>query len=246
MIKHRFLFGFIIIFIIGLLSVKMAAAQKLYGDAVYLKNGSVITGSITQNDSIKGLKIANECGIWFFQHSEYDSIGFFPGGKYYIAKNKGYFNLSSAGFLFGIDATPVPSVTMINGIKLSSKFSSGIGIGYEYFDWSVLPVFADARYYFSNEGFAPLLIAQFGYSISLENLPSNYWYKSVNKTYGGIMWSLGGGIRAGITQKTAFIAGIHYRFQKLSYESDNWIPGEKSLIHSNYNRVTVSIGFLFE
>ncbi|MGB4206066.1 MAG: hypothetical protein WBJ84_10675 [Bacteroidales bacterium] len=246
MIKQRFLFGFIIIFITGLLSVKMAAAQKLYGDAVYLKNGSVITGTIIQNDSIKGLKIANDCGIWFFKHSEYDSIGFFPGGKYYIAKNKGYFNLSSIGLLFGIDATPVASVTMINGIKLSSKFSSGIGIGYEYFVWSVLPVFADVRYYFSNKGFSPLLIGQFGYSVSLENLPSYYWDRSYNKTFGGIMWSLGGGIRAGIAQKTAFIAGIHYRFQKLSRESDSWSPGEKNLIHSNYNRVAISIGFLFE
>ena len=124
----RFLFWLIISFATGLLPVNKAAAQNIRANAVFLKNGSVITGRIIQNDSIAGLKIKNTCGVWFYKPIEYDSIGHFPGGKYFIAKNKGYFNISGLGLLFGAESSPIPSIQMIQGYKFHPRLTTGLGL----------------------------------------------------------------------------------------------------------------------
>ena len=57
----------------------------------------------------------------------------------------------------------------------------------------------------------------------------------------------GAGIRAGITRNTAFVMSISYRFQRLSYESENmWEPGYKRKTIQHYNRIAFTLGFLFE
>jgi hypothetical protein len=243
----RFLFWLILVLAIGLLPQQKAAAQKIRGDAVYLKNGSIITGRIMQNDSLNGLKIANECGIWLINPGEFDSIGVQTYGRYFTAKPKGYTNISSAGLLFGYENIPVPSITMVHAYKFSQGLLAGIGLGYEYFDWGVLPLFADARYYFYDEGFSPYIFGQAGYSITLERKPVDFWGGSQERTFGGPMLSAGAGIRAGVSKHSAFTLSIAYRFQKLSYESfSNWEPETQRIVSNHYNRIAVTIGFLFE
>jgi len=232
---------------IGLLPQQKAAAQKLRGDAVYLKNGSVITGSIVENDSLNGLKIANDCGIWLYTFQEIDSIGSQTTGRFYRAKQKGYVNYSNVGLLLGYENFPIPSLNMVHGYKLRPDLSAGIGVGYEYFDWGVLPVFADVRYYFYDQGFSPYLLGQAGYSITLERKTSNDWSGSTKRSFGGPMLSAGAGIRAGISKYAAFTFSIAYRFQRLSSERNNqWEPGTSRIVVNHYNRIAVIVGFLFE
>jgi hypothetical protein len=227
------------------------AAQKLKGDAVFLKSGSVVTGKIVQYDSLAGVKISNKCGIWLYQFNEIDSLGANPGVRYYTSKSKGYYNISSSGLLIGEGNTAsgvLPSFTTINGYRFLPGLTSGIGVGYEYFDWSVLPVFADVRYFFVNEGFSPFLLAQGGYSFALEqNFDNNYWGNQVTKTYGGPMFGAGAGIRAGIARNSALLISLSYRFQKLSYDSQNyWELGTIRRYYTNYNRIALTVAFLFE
>lgn len=248
--KIRFVLGLIFILTIGLLLPEVAA-QKSKGDAIYLKNGSIVTGKITQNDSLAGIKIENKCGIWLYQNHEIDSLGSKTGGKYFVAKPNGYFNISSVGLLFGqgeSGADVVSSITMVNGYKLLPGFTGGIGLGYEHYDWGVLPLFADARYYFTNQGFSPFLFAQAGYSFTLEqNFENNNWGNQITKTYGGSMFSGGAGIRAGIARHSAILISLSYRFQKLSYDSFNyWDSGAARRTFTNYNRIALTVGFLFE
>ncbi|MBE0660912.1 MAG: hypothetical protein IH597_00460 [Bacteroidales bacterium] len=233
--------------VIGLLPFKWVAAQKLRGDAVYLRNGSVVTGHIIQNDSIRGLKISNDCGIWFYEPHEIDSTGRYFGDKYFSSKERGYVNISSFGLLFGYENFPIPSLTMVHGMKVNSGISGGVGIGYEYFDWGVVPVFADARYYFHDAGFSPYLLAQAGYAITLERNPNNNWGNLVRRNFGGPLLSVGAGIRAGISKNSAFTFSIAYRFQKLSYKTTSeWEPGTTRIVENHYNRIAVTVGFLFE
>lgn len=242
----RFLFLLIISFASGLLSVKMAAAQNIRANAVFLKNGSVITGRITENDSIAGVKIANKCGVWAFTSTEIDSIGWHRNESVFFAKQRGYFNHAAMGLLSGIDQSPLPSIIMTNGYKFHPKLYTGLGVGYEYYDWSVLPVFADIRYYLADHGFAPGFMVQAGYAFRLENVHGNFW-EGDKKTFGGFLWSAGAGIRAGIAKNTALTFNVCYRFQKLSYQwSNSWDPGTQNRTYTHYNRVAVSIGFLFE
>ncbi len=248
--KMRIVLGLIVLMNLGF-PFQRAAAQKLRGEAVYLKNGSVVTGKIVQNDPLAGIKISNDCGIWLYSVSEIDSLGVNPYVRYYTAKTKGYYNISSVGLLIGEGNTagPVlPSFTTINGYKFLPGLTSGIGVGYEYYDWSVLPLFADARYFFSNEGFSPFLLAQGGYSFSLEqNFDNNYYGNQITKTYGGPMFGAGAGIRAGIARHSALLISLSYRFQKLSYDSENyWEPGVERTSVTNYNRIALTASFLFE
>lgn len=238
----RLLFLLILVLTIGLLPQQKAAAQKLRSDAVYLKNGSVIIGHIIQNDSINGLKIANDCGIWFLKPNEIDSIGIHPRKGFFIAKPKGYINISNAGLLMGYENFPVPSLTMVHGLKINPALSAGIGLGYEHFDRNVLPVFADVRYFFYTQGFSPYVYGQAGYSVTLERQLSDF-----KRTFGGPMLSIGAGIRAGVAKHSAFMFSISYRFQKLSYKSNHpWEPGTMREVHTHYNRIAITLGFLFE
>ncbi len=242
--------GILLVLIFGLL-LNEVAAQKLKGDAVFLNNGSVVTGRIIQNDSAAGVKISNKCGIWFYPYNEIDSVGANPGVRYYTSKSKGYYNISSVGLLIGEGNTAsgvLPSFTTISGYRFLPGLTNGIGVGYEYFDWSVLPVFADVRYFFINEGFSPFLFAQGGYSFTLEqNFDNNYWGNQVTKTYGGIMFGAGAGIRAGIARESALLISLSYRFQKLSYDSHNyWDLGSSRRTFTNYNRIALTVSFLFE
>jgi hypothetical protein len=240
------LFWLILVLTFGLLPPK-AAAQKLRGNAVYLKNGSVVTGRIIQNDSIEGLKIANDCGIWFFEPNEFDSIGHFAGGNRFTAKNTGYVNLSYGGLLFGFETTPSPSVNMVHAWKFGQNFSAGAGLGYEYFDWDVVPVFSDFRYSFYSERFSPFVFGQAGYSFTLDRDQQTWWGTETKRAAGGPMLSFGAGFRAGVASKSAFIFSFAWRFQKLSYEStDIWNPGTKREIVNHYNRIAITVGFLFE
>lgn len=231
----------------GLLLHTEAAAQEFRGDAVYLSNGSVVSGRIIENDSINGLRIINECGIWFYTPNEFDSIGRQDWGRSFSAKERGYMNISTLALLFGYETLPVPSVSMVHAYKFNKRTVAGLGAAYEYFDWGVLPVFGDARYFFYDQGFSPFVFAQAGYAFTLEREPINYWGGSRKRSFGGPMLGGGAGIRAGITRNTAFVMSISYRFQRLSYESENmWEPGYKRKTIQHYNRIAFTLGFLFE
>jgi len=240
-----------LLLLFGVIPAQEISAQKLKGDAVYLKNGSVVTGRIISNDSLAGVKISNDCGIWLYHFNEIDSLGSKPGGKYFVSKPKGYFNISSVGLLFGQGESGnevAPSFTTINGYKFLPGLTGGIGVGYEYFDWGVMPLFADARYFFVKEGFSPFIFAQGGYSITLDqNVSDGNWGNQITKTYGGPLFSAGAGIRAGVAGHSALLMSISYRSQKLSYDSQNfWDWGTTRRYYTNYNRIALTVAFLFE
>jgi len=250
MVLTRFYFWLIFVLAIGLLPVERVAAQKLRQNAVYLSNGSVVKGYIIQNDSLNGLRISNDCGIWLYNFNEIDSIGVLHSAKYFIAKNRGYYNITSFSLLIGKGVnnnTPIPSATTINGYKLHPMLATGIGIGYEYYDWGVMPLFADARFFIYDQGLSPFILAQAGYSFSLNNTLQQDWHYTMVETYGGPMLSIGGGFRVGISKNSAFSFSVAYRYQKLLYEGSNqWDLEFVNRVFTNYNRIALTAGFLFE
>ena len=240
-------FWLLIPLLFGLLFHQEAAAQKFRDNAVFLRNGTIIRGRIIENDSINGLRISNNCGIWYFAPAEVDSIGTLLAEKTFSGKDKGYINISRIGLLFGYENHPVPSVSMVHGFKFNPGAMAGLGVGYEYFDWSVLPVFAEGRYFINKQGFSPFVFGQAGYSITLDRKPENYWGNSTERSFGGPMVSAGAGIRAGISGNSAFVFSIAYRFQKLTYSANNsWESDVQRNVIKHYNRVAFNIGFLFE
>jgi hypothetical protein len=238
-------------FVFGISALNQISAQKNVTDMVFLKNGTIIQGRIIQTDSAKGVRINNDCGSYLFHFQEIDSLKFNFHNNLFASKTKGYYNLSSVGLLFGEGEDgymPYPSLTSVNGYQFNKHWFAGIGIGFENYQWSVFPLFAQASYYFGAENFTPYAALKFGYTFPLENKQLNN-YNTPEKTFGGLSTNPEIGIRVAMGTKTAFVCSLGYHFQKLSYEANYYdyfnASNYSSRIYTNFNRVSLRLGFIF-
>lgn len=256
--------------VLVLISVAIVSpAQSGETVALYLKNGDVIFGKVIKSAPDGTVSILNDCGLFNFKPTEIDSIsshhpvskGSFPvlnntnTKKQYTYKEKGYYNITSVALLFGQGQDgflPVPSLTTVNGWQFNKHVSAGLGIGFEYYEWAVLPIFADARYYLKQEKVSPFGAIKLGYSIPVEK-PTQYdnGYGGKDKYYGGIQLNPEIGLRIRMGKVSSLLLSMGYHFQQLSHDEQsyyNWwennIATEKK-ITTEYNRVSFRVGFQF-
>lgn len=243
----------IVAYVLIVLLPQAATAQKRTPNAVFLKDGSVVKGKISEPAGTQGLKIENECGVWLFRPGEFDSIGYQRFKKISIThqiKNKGYYNLSYFGANFGSEEPPIPVITTINGYHHNPKFFTGVGLGYEYYDFGVMPLFADIRYFVLDERVSPFMSFQTGYGFAVENIKTNNWGWSsgyINETFGGFLLGASAGINFRLTDHSAFNFSLGYRYQKLSYTEQNFDSTNPyhRRVYTIYNRISFTLGFLF-
>ncbi|NTW26386.1 MAG: hypothetical protein HGA37_16925, partial [Lentimicrobium sp.] len=225
------------------------AAQSRKQVAVYLKSGDVVYGRIIAHDSLGNYRISNDCGITQLSQAEIDYIGKDRFSRPDLKKS-GYFNQSSIALLFGEGQDgfqPIPSLTMVNGWQWNQKIFTGLGLGYEHFDIGVIPLFAEGMYLFGNESFAPFLSFRIGYSFPLGEQETNEYYATVSETYGGINLSSEAGISIAVGSKSALLVSIGYHHQELSYkETTNMWNNYDKTVFTNYNRISLKLGFVFQ
>ncbi len=238
----------LVIFMSG---INILMAQKEIVDNVFLKNGDIIFGRITQTDTEKGVRISNDCGSYLFQFQEIDSMKFNARDHLSLSKTKGFYNVTSIGLLFGEGENgflPFPSLTTVNGYQFNKHWFAGLGIGFEHFEWSVLPLFVQAAYDFKNERFTPYIALKTGYTFPLEKNTNNN-YNNPEDTFGGIAVNPEVGIKIAIGEKNAFTCSLGYHYQKLSYEENYYDYMYESnynrLVYTHYNRISFRIGFVF-
>ncbi|MDZ4203682.1 MAG: hypothetical protein U1C46_02575 [Bacteroidales bacterium] len=229
-----------------------ASAQSRLPNAVYLKNGSVIKGKIIINDGLQGIRIENDCGSWVYKPNEFDSISYRRFKKIsmdYQFKKKGYYNFSYLGILLGSTGIPIPTLTTINGYHLNQHVFAGIAVGYENYDFGVMPLFADLRYFFLEQKVAPFVALQSGYGFAMENIRNDNWgwasgYE--NETFGGFLFGMSTGVSFRISDHSAFKLSLGYRYQKLSY-LERRLQGSDYLrrVFTEYNRIGFTLGFMF-
>jgi hypothetical protein len=239
----------VLILLISLYFLNDANAQRKSKDAVYLKSGSVIIGKLVQNDSLGGVKISNDCGIWFYNLQDVDSVRVISSLQSQELKKSGYYNLSSMGLLFGEGADgshPFASLTTVNGWQFGQRVFTGIGLGYEFYEWGVLPVFADVKYFFKQDVVTPFISFKAGYSFPLSKRKSGSdYYTQYGQTYGGVLVNPEVGLLIPVGSSNAITVGVGYQYQELSYNEiqDYWYAYEKR-VYTNYNRISLRIGFL--
>lgn len=238
-----------ILLILVIFSTTGAMAQGKKEVTVYLKSGDVIFGKVISQDSLGNYRISNSCGITRLTSLEIDHIA--KGGfSRPDLKKSGYFNQSTFALLFGEGQDgfqPKPSLTMVNGWQWRQRFFAGLGLGYEHYDRGVMPLFAEAKYMFGTESFSPFLSFRIGYAFPMEKKEQNDYYGNVTETYGGILLNPEAGIRIAVGSKSAFIAGIGYNYQELSYrEAYNIWGNYDKKVFTNYNRISVRLGFIFQ
>jgi hypothetical protein len=254
----------ITILLVTLLFSLTLFAQKRNSDVVYLKNGSILRGTIVLVDPGHYIKLKTpDRNVWVFEQEKIDSIGMHPS-KIHIPQKNGYFNLTEMGVLAGNSANykKNPFTLMnINSWKFENGFTAGIGVGVEFFGETYLPVVADFRYFIRKAGAMPFVSLQGGYSIPLGGTytQQNYYYPpymwSSSSIYrptaqptnidisarGGWLLNPALGIQAPINENLSLTFSAGYRLMRQRYGKDDAYK-----MDVDYNRLSLKVGLLFK
>ncbi len=167
-----------------------------------------------------------------------------------------WYNLSSVALLMGQGQNgfiPIPSFTNVTGIRLGSNVMAGIGIGYEYYEWSIMPVFADVKYNFNGDRIHPFISMKLGYGVPLgkaSQIDNDYYNGEVTELYGGLQLNPEAGLMIRVSgSSSALVLSMGYHFQQLSYKYNkySWWGYEynNTIVHTDFNRISFRFGYMF-
>ncbi len=238
---------------LSLLVSTASEGQRQEVDVVYLKSGEVYRGKIQDHLDAEEIRLQTLClDTRLFRLDEVSRIemermnlpGWLPG---FHKPSKGYFNRTDLGVLIGSGSNEnnaILSIQMVNGYRFGSRYFPGIGTGIEFFNHTVVPVFADFTYRLDRDRVSPMFRAGFGYSISVEDPPDQWGARTDYR--GGCMGAAGIGttIRTGIS--SALAISLVYRYQSIkSVYTEDWNDTELEL-EQHYYRIALRIGFIFD
>ncbi len=238
------LLSFIIFYSVSLAGNLYAQARE---DVIYLNNGSILRGKL--NENISGVQstieivghntiVVSDSAIKMIMTNQVipskdradksspvemaATVSFFGGSK------------NSAGCSF------------ITSYRFPSRISVGVGIGNEWFDHQQIPFIADFKYSFLKGMWSPYVFALCGYSIPLSKKVDGDW----SEYYGGFLAGTGAGLRFNFTKHNALVFSLGYRYQKTKTVTNSypWLSsyqGYDTILYNKFNRVTFSLGFLF-
>ena len=239
------------LFIISSLHNLYSQSEKQ--DVIYLKNGSVIRGTISGNSPAGSMKIETEGkNIWVFRNTEIDSVKkeevVFQNKQNKI-KQKGFYNITDFGIACGRTTRQnvySPGFITINGYRFKNGISIGAGAGAEVMEILSAPLFAEFRYdLLKKNPLSPFASFQAGYSFPLQNNYGNY----ANHYYGGIMLNPEIGIRNYFSNGSAIVLTIGFRHQELKSERKMYWLYQENIGNTEtitrFNRIVLRFGFLF-
>lgn len=242
--------GLVLLFV--MMSMLNAFAQKETEKAFLLKSGEVVYGALVDSDSLGYVFVENSCGIRMLKADEIEKVSEHRKAGFLEYKKRGYYNISSLALLFGEgknDMVPVPSLTIVNGYYFTPQLFTGVGIGYEYYDWSVMPVFLEVKYLINQRKFIPFVSLKIGMGISMEKNRNaeDYYYDTDSKTYNGAMISPELGMLFPTGKNDAFLLSVGYHHQQLSYDSYPFCYQDitKKRIYTNFNRISLRVSYMF-
>ena len=254
----------IVFLLIALLVSQLLLAQRGKRDVVYLKNGSIVRGTIVLQDPGKLIKLKTaDNSLWVFSNDQIDSIT--RPIRVHAPHKTGYFNLTELGVLAGnyANATKAPlSLLNISSWYFEKGFSTGLGVGIEFSNETYLPVVADFRYYFRDEHPLPFLTLQAGYAFALggsyaETLRavddirvySNYYigpYPNYSTAAiaarGGFLINPAIGLQTRLNDNLALTFSAGYRWMRHHYSRS--VDDYK--LDIDFNRMSLKIGLLFK
>jgi hypothetical protein len=234
-------------FFLGLLFMSVSflvSGQTGRKDIVYLKNGSIIKGTILEVVPNQSIKIQTFDGsIFVYKMEEVDKTAkeevkkpepivvhhtkekdrtVLPSGYFIMAKIGPKINPSETGET--IDA----AISLINGFHLNKYFSLGLGVeasGYTFGEdgnssIAIVPVFLDARIHIARGKVNPMFIVQLGYSFTgARTLGETYDYDDEfvpADGKGGMYMAAGAGFRIVFSKRLSLLADGGIALQTLT------------------------------
>ena len=202
------------------LSVTKIKAQPGMQDVIYLHNGSVIKGSITEHIIGTQVKIMTYGGnIFSFQYSEIEKMAK-EEIPFHIANNditnepvEPKQDGITGNFYYGLNAGENIGISILFNMSYVIKYhySLGLGMGIEGFNrQAYFPIFLNFEYRPIKGISTPYFYVMGGYSSPPSDNRGDY--------NGGILVEGGMGFRIyGKSSKIAFLSGIGFRYQESSF-----------------------------
>jgi hypothetical protein len=226
--------------------------QKLYQDAIYLKNGEIVKGVLVNEILNISAKIVNQNGDTLTfpmedilkltreniqKKSELSSMDQWlkPGYELIIELGK-----AIAVGEFGINYF---QADVINGVRLNSYLSSGFGIGLSYLNDPeytyymrpkiIIPVYVDVRInYRKGEKISPYLAFDFGGSL---HRVKNYDYDEYSIDFIGVFLKSSLGTNIHVFKNISLNLAVGYRCQKMPFNHILFPGRNANGIHTDIN-----------
>lgn len=228
-------------------------ASQLYSqrskDVLYLKNGSIINGTIIEiNDNQIKIRSADK-NIFGFKTEEVDKY-VKESTSYNGRKENGLGLAFESGFLMGPQhaeyVMPFSFNCLLN-YTLFTKNIASVGTGVEFIGQSYMPLFIEYKRLIFDRKTAPFLFARGGsmlHSDKDESTDRTYTsYDQVKKYKNGISLAVGTGISWSNGYNETYLS-FAYRYALLSYVQKDY--NQPPVTFKNYyNRLEVKFGFKF-
>jgi len=228
-----------------------AAGQKQRRQTVVLNDGSRISGTISADSSayleIK-VTVPQVLKISKAQVSYTEPLSYPVKGS---QKTQGYFIQVSASILTGkndLGNTTSHSFHLSNGYQFKNGLGVGIGTGLEEMDITLIPLYADVRYYPLKTRISPYAVLKtgYGFAASDKDLEREIYYGPVDSK-GGYLFNATAGISLYTWQRLAINIGVGYRYQKITISQEQYWwggPSTKETV-THFNRFEIQVGFTF-
>lgn len=239
-----------------LVSSWVSAQAPASPDILYLKDGSMIRGTLVESIAGSHVRFKTlEGDVRQYPMSEVDRTKIAGKNNRPVLELKGigYSHSTNVGLMVGNNGyggSIGPSLQTINGIRIGPHWSTGIGTGLEDFSYGPqIPLFAHGRYALLKGDVTPYFDGMAGYSFSLGN--NRVYYDFAEETSGGITAGIGAGVRFMVGSRTGITVGMGYRFQRVERRYWNyWWDGNQSRSYpveetTDMNRVELRIGITF-
>lgn len=147
----------------------------------------------------------------------------------------------------GLDILPSPGsgsdmtarVYFVNGHRFTPQTSVGVGIGFTPYNdpLSLIPVFFDFNYRFSEGGVSPVLFLRAGYNFAVKHDDSLL----MDDFIGGLLLNPGLGLELPLSSKFDLYLNAGYNIDNSSYEFQSW--GNRTIINDlSFRRLSLGVG----
>ena len=159
----------------------MIQAQSNLQDAVYLKDGSIIRGTILEQIQAVSVKIETaDHSVMVIKMAKIEKIVKEPPSTVNAVPKensgllRGYLGMINIGYGIGVGqdskGTDFAKFDFINGYQFNPYLFTGFGTGLRYYfdngqNSLVIPMFADIRAHFSDSFISPYIAIDLGYSL---------------------------------------------------------------------------------
>ncbi len=260
-----------LLFTVLLIASTSVWAQSNLEDVIYLKNGSVIRGKITENKyGVIKIELAGG-SLFVFQQSETDSVKkenvmkrkLKEINRNYFRRERGFRNMTEFGIIYGVNLKKENSnqyyynsqpeddfglsLHTVNGYQAWPYLFAGAGVGIDRmisYQQTFSPFYLRVASEFLKTKVTPYVFCDVGYSHMWKKKSDDY-YSYKNK--GGLYISAGGGLRIYTRSQASVILSLAYKRNnsETKWWYTQWNEGTYYTIKRTYQRLVMNVGVTF-